>query len=225
MSEYKPNEGLIDLKDHIEECLGDNVQTVYFDKDELVVTTKPERIVKVLQFLRDDKECLFKQLMDITAIDYPSNEKRFELVYNLLSVGQNDRVRVTYTTDEFTPVPSAVKVFSSANWLEREVWDMYGIMFKGHHDLRRILTDYGFEGHPLRKDFPLTGYVEMRYDPEQQRVVYEPVELVQDYRDFDALSPWEGMTDMYLPGDEKGRVPEHMPEVSIPLDKTESESS
>lgn len=210
-AKFVPNEGLVDLGDYIKEKLGDALKDVFFDKDELVCVAKPDKILKVLQFLRDDKECQFKQLMDITAVDMPQKPERFELVYNLLSIYQNDRVRVTCLTDEDTPVPSAVSIFSSANWLEREVWDMYGILFSGHPDLRRILTDYGFEGHPLRKEFPMTGFVELRYDPEAQRVVYEPVELVQDYRNFDFLSPWEGMTDVQLLGDEKSVKPNTMP--------------
>ncbi|HIE20639.1 MAG TPA: NADH-quinone oxidoreductase subunit C, partial [Rhodospirillales bacterium] len=141
------------------------------------------------------------------GVDYPDRSPRFEVVYNLLSLAHNNRVRVKIRTDEETPVPSATGVFSAANWWEREVWDLYGIYFSEHPDLRRILTDYGFEGHPLRKDFPLTGYVELRYDDEQKRVVYEPVKLTQEYRDFDFLSPWEGVQRM-LPGDEKAGDPD-----------------
>ena len=133
--------------------------------------------------------------------------ERFEVVYQLLSMSKNIRVRIKLTTDENTPVPSVVGVYSSANWFERETWDMYGVMFAGHPDHRRILTDYGFDGHPLRKDFPLTGYVEVRYDQDQKRVVYEPVKLTQDFRNFDYLSPWEGLTDVQLPGDEKATIP------------------
>ena len=156
-------------------------------------------IVKVVTFLRDDTGCLFKQLVDVCGVDWPGRELRFDVVYHLLSMKHNQRVRVKVAADEETLVPSVTGVFSSAGWFEREVWDMYGVMFSGHPDLRRILTDYGFEGHPLRKDFPLTGYVEMRYDDESKRVVYEPVKLTQDFRSFDFLSPWEGP----LPGDEK----------------------
>jgi NADH-quinone oxidoreductase subunit C len=147
--------------------------------------------------------------MDITAVDYPARPERFEIVYNLLSMTHNHRVRVKISASEETLVPTATEIFSSAGWFEREVWDMYGVMFDGHPDLRRILTDYGFEGHPQRKDFPLTGYVELRYDEELKRVVYEPVKLTQDFRNFDYLSPWEGMTNVHLPGDEKAVQPKH----------------
>jgi NADH-quinone oxidoreductase subunit C len=172
---------------------------------ELTVTADGRHIVRLMSFLRDDPRCLFKALMDVCGADYPDRERRFDVVYHLLSVRLNARVRVKVETDETTPVPSVVGVFSSAGWFEREAWDMYGIFFSDHPDLRRLLTDYGFEGHPLRKDFPLTGYVEVRYDDEQKRVVYEPVKLVQEFRTFDFLSPWEGMvtTATVLPGDEK----------------------
>ncbi len=177
---------------------------------ELIVWAQRERIVEVLTFLRDDEECLFKVLVDVCGVDYPDRAERFEVVYNLLSMRHNTRIRVKVATDEATPVPSVTPVFSAANWFEREAWDLYGIFFSDHPDLRRILTDYGFEGHPLRKDFPLTGYVEVRYDPEQRRVVYEPVKLTQDFRSFDFLSPWEGMTPT-LPGDEKAAEPAKPP--------------
>jgi NADH-quinone oxidoreductase subunit C len=157
--------------------------------------------VKVLTLLRNDHNCQFKQLVDLTAVDFPDQAERFQVVYNLLSLKQNQRIRVKLTTDERTPVASVSAVFSSAIWLEREAWDMFGILFSDHPDLRRILTDYGFEGHPLRKDFPLTGFKEVRYDEEQKRVVYEPVKLPQEFRRFDFMSPWEGM--LHLPGDEK----------------------
>jgi NADH-quinone oxidoreductase subunit C len=172
---------------------------------ELVISVKPDDILSVLTFLRDDAKCQFTQLMDICGVDYPERAARFEVVYNLLSLTQNLRIRVKLCTDEGTPVPSVVDVFSAAGWFEREVWDMYGVMFAGNPDLRRILTDYGFDGHPLRKDFPLTGYVELRYDPEQKRVVYEPVKLNQAFRTFDFMSPWEG-TDYVLSGDEKAKI-------------------
>lgn len=168
---------------------------------QLVLWTTRESLLRLLTFLRDDPNCLFKQVVDITAVDYPQREERFEVVYNMLSLTQNERIRVKITTDEDSPVPSCVSVFESANWFEREVWDMYGVFFSDHPDLRRILTDYGFEGHPQRKDFPLTGYVELRYDEDLKRVVYEPVKLVQEFRTFDFTSPWEGM--LHLPGDEK----------------------
>ena len=155
-----------------------------------------------MKFVRDDSNCLFKILIDITAVDFPERGERFEIVYNLLSLSHNQRIRVKVSADENTPVPSMVALFSAAGWFEREVWDMFGVFFTDHPDLRRMLTDYGFEGHPLRKDFPLTGYVEVRYDEEQKRVVYEPVTLTQDFRNFDFMSPWEG-AEYILPGDEK----------------------
>ena len=198
-----------DLAEYIEENLGVSVTGYDIAKGELNMFALRQDIAKVLQFLRDDRECQFKMLIDITAVDRPAEEERFEIVYNLLSMPQNMRVRVKVRAGENVPVPSVFKVFSSAVWYEREVWDMFGIPFSDNPDLRRILTDYGFEGHPLRKEFPLTGHVEVRYDSEQRRVVYEPVQLVQDFRDFDFTSPWEAMTDMQLPGDEKGVRPEH----------------
>ncbi|MCG8507818.1 MAG: NADH-quinone oxidoreductase subunit C [Rhodospirillales bacterium] len=169
---------------------------------ELMITVKPAAIVKMLTFLRDDVNFQFKQLMDVCAVDYPDRDPRFEVVYNLLSLTQNTRIRVKVPVDSQTPVPSVTGVFSSANWWEREAWDLLGVSFSGHPDLRRIMTDYGFEGHPLRKDFPLTGFLEVRYDEGQKRVVYEPVKLQQEFRKFDFLSPWEGEHPM-LPGDEK----------------------
>jgi len=168
---------------------------------ELMLETTPDRLIALLTFLRDDPRCLFKQLVDICGVDWPDRPRRFDVVYNLLSLKNNQRVRIKVATDESTPVPSAAALFSAASWFEREAWDLYGIFFSGHDDLRRLLTDYGFEGHPLRKDFPLTGYVEVRYDEEQKRVVYEKVKLTQEFRSFDFLSPWEGM--LQLPGDEK----------------------
>jgi NADH-quinone oxidoreductase subunit C len=192
-------QALQDLGDYIAAALSQEVLSAKLLTGELVITVRGAAIQKVLTFLRDDTNCLFKQVMDITAVDYPEREQRFEVVYNLLSLKQNQRIRVKVNTDEDTPVPTVTGVFSAAGWFEREVWDMFGVSFSDHPDLRRILTDYGFEGHPLRKDFPLTGFVERRYDDEQKRVVYEPVKLVQDFRNFDFLSPWEGM----LPGDEK----------------------
>ncbi len=168
----------------------------------MIVHTPVEHITQVLLFLRDDPRCQFKAFTDICGVDYPEREARFEITYNLLSLKFNERIMVKVAADEETLVPSACSIYSAANWFEREVWDMYGILFDGHPDLRRILTDYGFDGHPLRKDFPLTGYVEVRYDMEQKRVVYEPVSLPQEFRKFDFLSPWEG-PDYVLPGDEK----------------------
>jgi NADH-quinone oxidoreductase subunit C len=169
---------------------------------ELTLNAQAPDIVSVLRFLRDDARCLFCCLIDITAVDWPSRERRFDVVYHLLSPKHNARIRVKIEIDERTPVSSVIEVFPNADWYEREIYDLYGIVFNGHPDLRRILTDYGFEGHPLRKDFPLTGFVEVRYDDELKRVVYEPVRLTQEFRNFDFLSPWEG-TDYVLPGDEK----------------------
>ncbi|HSE78987.1 MAG TPA: NADH-quinone oxidoreductase subunit C [Alphaproteobacteria bacterium] len=196
------NQALQELGDHIAAALPNHVLAVEQRLDELTVVINPAVIVGVLTFLRDDANCQFKLLMDVCGVDYPERDKRFDVVYNLLSIKHNQRIRVKLATDESTPVPSVTSVFSSAGWFERETWDLYGVFFSNHPDLRRILTDYGFEGHPLRKDFPLTGFVEMRYDNEQKRVVYEPVQLTQDFRSFDFLSPWEGMTPA-LPGDEK----------------------
>jgi NADH-quinone oxidoreductase subunit C len=172
---------------------------------ELTLTVARANVLGVLTFLRDDPDWLFKNIIDICGVDYPKRPERFDVVYHLLSVHKNMRVRVKTSASEETPVPSAVGVFPGANWFEREAFDMYGILFEGHPDLRRILTDYGFTGHPLRKDFPLTGFVELRYDEEQKRVVYEPVKLPQEFRSFDYLSPWEG-SDYPLPGDEKAQA-------------------
>jgi len=199
-------EALTDLGDHIAGQLSQEVSEVEVTGGELMLRCGPNSVIKVLTFLRDDSQCQFKALMDVCGVDYPERDQRFEVVYNLLSISQNTRCRLKVATDENTPVPSATAVFNSANWFEREAWDMYGIFFSDHPDLRRILTDYGFEGHPMRKDFPLTGYVEVRYDDEQKRVVYEPVSLVQDFRSFDFLSPWEG-AQAVLPGDEKAEEP------------------
>jgi NADH-quinone oxidoreductase subunit C len=190
---------------YIESALGSKVLGSEISHGEFSLLTSSENIVSVLTFLRDDASLEFKQLMDVCGVDYPEREQRFEVVYNLLSLKHNRRIRVKLSVGEDQPVPSVVGVFSSAGWFEREVWDMYGVVFAGNPDLRRILTDYGFDGHPLRKDFPLTGYVELRYDPEQKRVVYEPVKLNQAFRNFDFLSPWEG-TDYVLPGDEKAKA-------------------
>ena len=169
---------------------------------ELTLRTSPERLIDLLTYLRDYGQCLFAQLMDVCGVDWPERAERFDVVYHLLSLRKNLRIRVKVRADERTTVPSAVPVFPSAGWFEREAWDMYGIMFADHPDLRRILTDYGFQGFPLRKDFPLTGYVEVRYDDERKRVVYEPVRLTQEFRRFDFMSPWEG-AQYILPGDEK----------------------
>ncbi|MEI9805451.1 MAG: NADH-quinone oxidoreductase subunit C [Pseudolabrys sp.] len=169
---------------------------------ELSVTAKAADIVKVATYLRDDPACQFICIIDVTAVDRPAREQRFDVVYHLLSPRLNQRIRVKVATDETTAVPSLIDVFRGADWFERETYDLYGVLFTGHPDMRRILTDYGFEGHPLRKDFPLTGFVEVRYDDEQKRVVYDKVRLAQEFRTFDFLSPWEG-TDYVLPGDEK----------------------
>jgi NADH-quinone oxidoreductase subunit C len=197
--------GLKELGEHIAGSLPGVVLKCEDLKGELTVTGDGAQIIRLMTFLRDDPRCLFKLLMDVCGADYPERERRFDVVYHLLSVRHNTRIRVKVETDETTPVPSVTGVYSSAGWFERETWDMYGVFFADHPDLRRLLTDYGFEGHPLRKDFPLTGYVEVRYDDEQKRVVYEPVKLVQEFRTFDFQSPWEGMvtTAAMLPGDEK----------------------
>ncbi len=195
------SEALRDLGEYVGLALAEALIDADTRYGELMLRVRRESIVKVLTYLRDDQNCQFKQLMDVTAVDYPEREERFDVVYNLLSLKQNQRIRVKVSTDEATPVASAASVFNSAIWFEREVWDMYGVLFTDHPDLRRILTDYGFDGHPLRKDFPLTGYVEVRYDEDQKRVVYEPVNLAQEFRQFDFVSPWEGM--LHLPGDEK----------------------
>ncbi len=179
------------------------VTGTHYERDELVVLAERDALVAVMTALRDDTRFAFEQVMDIAGVDWPSRAERFEVVYNLLSVSLNHRARVVVSTDAEHPVPSVHTVWPVATWWEREAWDLYGIVFSGQPDLRRILTDYGFEGHPLRKDFPLTGYVEVRFDEERKQVVYEPVRLVQDFRNFDFLSPWEAMTS--LPGDEKAR--------------------
>ena len=190
------------LADHIHDKRGGFGITTKVAYGELTLTASPDTIVGLLTFLRDDQACRFSQLVDICGADYPNRPKRFDVVYHLLSLHLNQRVRIKVETDEATPVPSAAAVWPAANWFEREAFDMYGIQFSDHPDLRRILTDYGFTGYPLRKDFPLTGFVEVRYDDEQRRVVYEPVKLVQDFRKFDFMSPWEGAKHI-LPGDEK----------------------
>jgi len=198
------DETLLDLGEHIASELHEMGLERVVSNDELTLLTGVDHIIDVLRFLRDDPSCRFVCFIDICGVDYPAREKRFDVVYHLLSPYQNLRVRVKVQTDEDTPVPSAVEVFPAANWFEREAFDLYGILFSGHPDLRRILTDYGFAGHPLRKDFPMTGHVEVRYDDEKKKVVYEPVKLVQEFRNFDYLSPWEG-TDYILPGDEKAK--------------------
>ena len=195
-------QALAELGEYVRAKAPNAVTDVRVAFGELIVTVVRESIPRVLAALRDDSNCLFTVLIDICGVDYPDRAERFDVVYNLLSLRLNQRIRVKTATDEDTPVPSATGVFAAAGWYEREAWDLYGIMFSGHPDLRRILTDYGFDGHPMRKDFPLTGFVEVRYDVEQKRVVYEPVKLLQEFRRFDFMSPWEG-ADYILPGDEK----------------------
>ena len=192
-----------DLKDHIETQLSDAVNAVVIENSEITVEARRAEIVKVISFLRDDPICKFSSLIDICGVDYPARERRFDVVYHMLSMAHNTRIRIKVTTDETIPVHSITSIFPNANWYEREAFDMYGILFDQHPDLRRILTDYGFEGYPLRKDFPLSGFVEVRYDEERKSVVYEPVNLSQEYRSFDFMSPWEGAK-YILPGDEKG---------------------
>jgi len=188
----------------IAKALGASVTGYAIAHGELTVTAKTADIVKVATFLKTDPACQFVSLIDITAVDWPGREQRFDVVYHLLSPRLNQRIRVKVPSDETTQVPSLIEVYHGADWYERETYDLYGVLFSGHPDLRRILTDYGFEGHPLRKDFPLTGFVELRYDDEQKRVVYDKVRLAQEFRTFDFLSPWEG-TDYLLPGDEKAK--------------------
>ncbi len=196
------SEALKELGEHIAAALPEAVIDVEVVHDELMVRVQRNAIVRMLSFLRDDSNCHFKCLMDVCGVDYPGRGERFEVVYNLLSLRHNQRIRIKLATDEESPVPSVTGVFNSAGWWEREAWDLYGIYFSDHPDLRRILTDYGFEGHPMRKDFPLTGFVEVRYDETQKRVVYEPVQLTQEFRRFDFMSPWES-AEYVLPGDEK----------------------
>ena len=204
---------LKELGEYLSDTFGDGVTNLEFALNELILTVRRENILSVLKFLRDDANCLFKQLVDICGVDHPENDNRFCVVYNLLSLAHNNRIRIKTWTDENTPVPSATSLFKAAGWWEREAWDLFGIYFSNHPDLRRILTDYGFEGHPLRKDFPMTGYVELRYDDELKRVVYQPVQLTQEFRTFDFLSPWEGAQSV-LPGDEKAENIEGKPEES-----------
>lgn len=199
------HEKLIALKSYLKASLPDRIKGTYIKFDELTIELDPAHLLEVLGFLRDDKRCGFVCLLDVCGVDWPKREKRFDVVYHLLSPTENLRIRIRLEVAEEEVVSSACAVFLSADWFEREAWDMFGIMFVDHPDLRRILTDYGFDGHPLRKDFPLTGYVEVRYDDEAKRVVYEPVALKQEYRNFDFLSPWEG-PDHQLPGDEKSGV-------------------
>ncbi len=195
-------EALQDLADHLTLRLPDAVVDHEIAFDELTVTTTPAQLLRLVEMIQMDSSLRFSTLVDITAVDYPGRTKRFEVVYHFLSMYLNHRIRVKLAAGERDIVPSLIRLYPAANWFEREVFDMFGILFSGHPDLRRILTDYGFRGHPLRKDFPTTGYTEVRYDEALKRVVYEPVQLVQEYRQFDFMSPWEG-ADYILPGDEK----------------------
>ena len=195
---------LVDLGQHIAGALGAAVIAQEVAFGELTLTVARDSIISVATFLRDDVKCRFISFTDICGADYPERDERFEVVYHFMSPHLNHRIRVKLRADDVTPVPSITGVFRGADWFERETYDLFGVLFSGHQDLRRILTDYGFDGHPLRKDFPVSGFVQVRYDEERKRVVYEPVQLMQEYRDFDYLSPWEG-TDYVLPGDEKAK--------------------
>jgi NADH-quinone oxidoreductase subunit C len=198
------DDALRELGDAIVAALAGAVSGFTVTFGQLTLDARADDIVKVMTFLREDPRCQFISFIDVTAIDWPARDKRFDVVYHLLSPKRNQRVRVKIATDEATPVASIVGVFPGADWFERETYDLYGVLFVGHPDMRRLLTDYGFEGHPLRKDFPLTGFVEVRWDDEVKRVVYNPVRLAQEFRNFDFLSPWEG-TEYVLPGDEKAK--------------------
>ena len=200
-----PHDVLETLAAHVAGGLGSAIVSTSVAFGELTLTTDGPRIVEVMTFLRDDPECRFVCFIDVCGVDYPSREKRFDVVYHLLSPVKNLRVRVRLEADDETPVPSITAVFPGALWFEREAYDLYGVLFSGHPDLRRLLTDYGFDGYPLRKDFPTTGFVEVRYDDSLKRVIYEPVELRQEFRSFDFLSPWEG-PEYVLPGDEKAKT-------------------
>jgi NADH-quinone oxidoreductase subunit C len=198
------SEALTDLAAYVAEVRGSLIESSNIAYGELTLNTTPANVIALLTFLRDDVQCGFINIIDVCGVDWPRREKRFDVVYHLLSPRQNLRIRVKLQAAEDEAVPSSTSVFVGSEWFEREAWDMYGIPFEGHSDLRRLLTDYGFEGHPLRKDFPVTGFVEVRYDDTLKRVLYEPVELKQEFRNFDFLSPWEG-TDYVLPGDEKAK--------------------
>jgi len=198
-------QALNELSTYLGEKLSGRIGEAVLAYGELTVSVDPGNLIEVATFLRDDPRCQFISIIDISGADYPSLARRFDVVYHLLSPKQNVRIRLKVQADEETLVPSLTSVYPGADWYERETYDLYGVLFSGHPDLRRLLTDYGFEGHPLRKDFPLTGFVEVRYDDEAKRVIYEPVELKQEFRNFDFLSPWEG-TDYVLPGDEKAKT-------------------
>ena len=199
------DEALRELADYLVPLLGPKLVASEIAFGELTLVTEGAYVIEVMRTLRDDARCQFVSLIDVCGVDWPARERRFDVVYHLLSPRQNLRIRVKLAADETTPVPSITSVFPGADWFEREAYDLYGILFSGHPDLRRLLTDYGFDGHPLRKDFPVTGFVEVRYDDARKRVVYEPVRLAQEFRSFDFLSPWEG-TDYVLPGDEKAKA-------------------
>ncbi len=199
------SQNLQSLGEHIQSGLGASCTGFEIAFDELCIHVEAADIVKVVTYLRDDEACQFFNFIDICGVDYPEREKRFDVVYHMMSPSLLQRIRIKAQTDEMTPLPSIIAEFPGADWFEREAYDMYGIIFTGHPDMRRLLTDYGFEGHPLRKDFPLTGFVEVRYDDEEKRVVYEPVKLAQEFRQFDFLSPWEGV-DYNLIGDEKAKI-------------------
>ncbi|MBM7049527.1 MULTISPECIES: NADH-quinone oxidoreductase subunit C [Rhizobium] len=199
------SEALNELAAYLTEVRSALISSSEIKYGELNVTTTAENVIALLTFLRDDAKCGFVNMTDICGVDWPQRAERFDVVYHLLSPKKNLRIRIKVPVGEDQPVPSACGIYPGADWFERETWDMYGVLFTGHPDLRRILTDYGFEGHPLRKDFPTTGFVEVRYDDAAKRVVYEPVELKQEFRNFDFLSPWEG-TDYVLPGDEKAKA-------------------
>lgn len=205
MTDPSTEETLSELGEHISAHLGAAVEKWCVSHGMLDMTVERSEIANAVTFLRDDSLCQFVNFTDICGVDYPHRARRFDVVYHFLSPKQNVRIRLKVETDERTPVPSITDVFPGADWFEREAYDLYGILFSGHPDLRRLLTDYGFDGYPLRKDFPLTGFVEVRYDDEKKRVVYEPVKLTQEFRNFDFLSPWEG-ADYELPGDEKAKA-------------------
>ena len=204
MDEVTQVDPLVDLGEHITRAIGPAILSQEVAYGELTLTAEKDAIVAIATFLRDDPRCRFVSFIDVCGADYPARDERFDVVYHFMSPYLNQRIRVKVSADDIAPVPSITGVFKGAEWFEREAYDLYGILFSGHGDLRRILTDYGFDGHPLRKDFPTTGFVEVRYDETRKRVVYEPVKLMQEYRSFDYLSPWEG-TDYVLPGDEKAK--------------------
>jgi len=201
--------GLQQLGEAIAAALPGAITDISMAYGELSLTVEADRFLETVTYLRDDPACLFISFIDLTAVDYPAREKRFDVVTHLLSPKYNRRIRLKVAAGDSEAIPSLSGLYPAANWYEREVYDLFGIVFAGHPDLRRLLTDYGFDGHPMRKDFPMTGYVEVRYDDEQKRVVYEPVRLTQEFRSFDFLSPWEGEIDYVLPGDEKAKGNPH----------------